>query len=218
MDILALHQSEDLSVVVHEDLKRLVRSKSGRIALALPGGRSASYLVRAILLLDPADLNRLDLFLVDERLEGELNRDTLLSSGLGSAIEQGVFLSSQLHIPAVGCTLSHIKFDRVYLGIGEDGHFASLFPGSWPEQTEEQVILVEESPKPPKRRATLSYTGFLQLAHHCPVYLLFLGKAKQEALARLTGGTEGATTLPCAFFRDQHFDATIVTDIKEGSA
>jgi 6-phosphogluconolactonase/glucosamine-6-phosphate isomerase/deaminase len=218
MDILTLRQSEDLIKVVHEDLKRLVRSKSGRIALALPGGRSASYLVRAILLLDPADLNRLDLFLVDERLEGELNRDTLLSSGLGSAIEQGVFFTSQLHIPAVGCTLSHSQFDRVYLGIGEDGHFASLFPNTWPEQTEEQVILVEESPKPPKRRATLSYAGFARLASECPVYLLFLGASKQDALLRLRGGKEGASTLPCAFFRDQHFNATIVTDLKEGSA
>lgn len=217
MDILTLNKREDLIKVVYEDLKELMHTKRGRISLALAGGRSASYLVRAILLLDPADLNRLDLFLVDERLEGELNLDTLLSSGLGSAIEQGVFLTSQLHIPSVGNTLSHNRFDRVYLGIGEDGHLASLFPGSWPEQTDQQVILVEDSPKPPKRRATLSYAGFLILASECPVYLLFLGASKQDALQRLQGGKEGTTTLPCAFFRDQHFNATIVTDIKEGS-
>jgi len=218
MDILTLHTPEKLKEVVHEDLKQLVHSKRGKISLALPGGRSASYLVQSLLLLDPAELNRIDLYLVDERLEGELNLDTLLSAGLGSAIEQGVFLNSQLHIPKAGSILSHDQFDRVYLGIGEDGHFASLFPGSWPEQTEEQVRLVEESPKPPKRRVTLSYSGFLQLAHACPVYLLFLGSAKQEALARLQEGKEGASTLPCAFFRDQQFDATIVTDLKEGSA
>ncbi len=45
-------------------------------------------------------------------------------------------------------------FDLVLLGMGEDGHTASLFPGQcWPDQS---VIAVHDAPKPPPLRVSLS--------------------------------------------------------------
>ncbi len=46
-------------------------------------------------------------------------------------------------------------FDLVLLGVGEDGHVASLFPGhTWPSG--ESVLAIHDSPKPPPERVSLS--------------------------------------------------------------
>ena len=49
-------------------------------------------------------------------------------------------------------------FDLVLLGLGEDGHTASLFPGhDWGMQaTAPAALAVEDAPKPPAQRVSLS--------------------------------------------------------------
>jgi 6-phosphogluconolactonase len=72
--------------------------------------------------------------------------------------------------------------DVALLGIGEDGHTASLFPGH-PEVLDESGALclpVHDAPKPPPSRVTLSLP-VLRAAHRC--LLLATGAAKADALA-----------------------------------
>lgn len=205
-----IEHPQDLSRFVAQDIIHLAQQKEGTLALALPGGRSAEYIVKGLLSLDAAIQKRLHLFLVDERLEGETNVDTLLQAGFEKA-----FARTQLSIPKVGGRLWISPFDRVYLGVGEDGHIASLFPHAWPEKDHLQVKLVENSPKPPQRRATLTYFGFSTLAAEAKIFLLFLGEGKREALQRLLAGNEQADTLPCMFFANPLFSSLIITDLKE---
>lgn len=71
-------------------------------------------------------------------------------------------------------------FDCVLLGMGEDGHTASLFPGH--EHLEEQDLLVQteyHSPKPPAERVTLSSAC---LSHSQCVIKLITGSSKQQAM------------------------------------
>jgi 6-phosphogluconolactonase len=83
-------------------------------------------------------------------------------------------------------------FDVLLLGVGPDGHVASLFPGH-PcfAVTEGTVIAVRESPKPPPTRISLTLPA-LQTARQA--WLLASGEGKAVAVARALGG-EG---LPCA--------------------
>jgi 6-phosphogluconolactonase len=72
--------------------------------------------------------------------------------------------------------------DLVALGIGPDGHVASLFPGAPTLDAGEQAIClgVHDSPKPPPERITLSL-AVLRAARRC--LLLATGAGKADAIA-----------------------------------
>lgn len=210
MRIERIAQPQDLSRFVKQDSIQLAAQKEGTIHIALPGGRSAAHIVNGLLSLEAGIQKRLHLYLVDERLQGETNLDILLQAGF-----QDAFDLSQLSIPSLGEQLSTSLFDRVYLGVGEDGHIASLFPHCWPEKDQVQIKVIENSPKPPRKRATLTFFGFSTLAINARIFLLFLGEGKRKALERLLAGNEQADTLPCMFFADSKFSSLIITDLKE---
>lgn len=70
-------------------------------------------------------------------------------------------------------------FDLVLLGLGEDGHTASLFPGQ-AHPAERLVVPVHDAPKPPPERVSLNY-GALSAARG--VLFLVTGESKRQALA-----------------------------------
>jgi 6-phosphogluconolactonase len=73
-------------------------------------------------------------------------------------------------------------FDVLMLGIGPDGHVASLFPGHPAlDVTGAIAIAVHDSPKPPPDRVTLTFEA-LDRAH--AVWFLASGEAKADAVAR----------------------------------
>ena len=78
--------------------------------------------------------------------------------------------------------------DIALLGLGEDGHTASLFPG-FPEidQPLEVALPVYGSPKPPPERVTLGL-GVLLAARRC--ILLTAGASKADAIAAVLAGPD----------------------------
>jgi 6-phosphogluconolactonase len=70
-------------------------------------------------------------------------------------------------------------FDIVLLSSGEDGHIGSLFPNHPSISSEsDYCILVDNSPKPPKRRMSISKKFLLKSSIGV---LLFVGNMKREA-------------------------------------
>jgi len=71
--------------------------------------------------------------------------------------------------------------DLIFLGMGEDGHVASLFPGASPEilNCASPFLAIENSPKPPPRRISLSYAA---IAAAKQVWVLVSGAGKEAAL------------------------------------
>ncbi len=67
------------------------------------------------------------------------------------------------------------------LGIGPDGHCASLFPGTRPGDTDAIAVAVHDSPKP--RRTGVSLT-FEAMQHSRAVWFIASGEGKAEAVAR----------------------------------
>jgi 6-phosphogluconolactonase len=89
----------------------------------------------------------------------------------------GVWSSAVAGVPA---------FDVLMLGVGPDGHVASLFPGhpGFAVRTG-TVLAVRKSPKPPPTRISLTLPA-LQAARE--VWLLAGGEGKADAVARALSG------------------------------
>jgi 6-phosphogluconolactonase len=80
------------------------------------------------------------------------------------------------------------SFDVVMLGVGPDGHVASLFPGFAQLDVDDRIaVAVTGSPKPPPQRVSLSY-GALNRARE--VWFLVSGEGKAAAVARALAGAD----------------------------
>jgi 6-phosphogluconolactonase len=77
------------------------------------------------------------------------------------------------------------RFDVLLLGMGPEGHVASIFPDSPAVRDERPVVAVRDCPKPPPTRISL---GFAAITAAEEVWLVVSGDGKAEAVARALGG------------------------------
>jgi 6-phosphogluconolactonase len=80
-------------------------------------------------------------------------------------------------------------FDVLMLGIGPEGHVASLFPGLPALGDKRPVVAVRNSPKPPPTRLSLTFPS-IQVARE--VWILASGEEKADAVARALSGADPA--------------------------
>jgi len=86
------------------------------------------------------------------------------------------------------------SFDILLLGIGPEGHIASLFPGMPALYDERSVVAVRNSPKPPPTRLSLTLPSINAAKE---VWILASGKEKAGAVALALSGT-GPVQVPAA--------------------
>jgi 6-phosphogluconolactonase len=86
------------------------------------------------------------------------------------------------------------SFDVLILGIGPEGHVASLFPGMPAVYDDRPVVAVRGAPKPPPVRISLTFPS-IQAARE--VWILASGEEKADAVALALSGS-GPVQLPAA--------------------
>lgn len=168
----------------------------GRFVLALCGGRTPGRLYE--LLADTGqDWHRWHLVYGDERCLPPDDEERNSSLVRRCWLDRTDFPARNHHVPEaeLGADIAAQRYaeaiapllpvDLALLGMGEDGHTASLFPGhSHPDAT---VVPVHDAPKPPAERVSLGYAALNGADTVC---FLVTGAAKRDALRRWQQGDD----------------------------
>lgn len=191
---LVIAQLDELRTRLTHHFESLVRERE-HLSCALSGGATALVFLGA-LRAARVDWSRVTLFWGDERAVppddpdsnfGVANR--LLLAPLGAraprahrmpadhpSLDEAALHYDQLLAHELGGG----PLDLALLGVGEDGHVCSIFPGhEFDQDGDLRVIAVDHSPKPPPRRLSLTL-GFLCQTRK--VWLVGIGPRKVLAL------------------------------------
>lgn len=158
--------------------------------IALTGGPlGTEFAEKLIELMNGAgDLKGLNIWFSDERFDitdsplrnSRPVRDGLKNSSItvhevaSTDDEVSVFEAAQSY----EAQLRGLTMDLCILGLGFDGHVASLFPEHWSSQATDAAIAVVDSPKPPAERVTFSM-AFINSSEQ--VWIIASGKIKAIA-------------------------------------
>lgn len=163
----------------------------GATSVALPGGRSPQRMLQT-LAAAPIEWSRITVTTTDERRVPAHHR----LSNMGNLRRAfGDLCGSRATFVSLDRNNAHksvkLPFDLVVLGLGADGHIASLFPGS-PIDSAPAAPLIEVAPDPipieapvPRRSWSLS-----ALASSQRTLLLGTGTAKRNAIERALEGRD----------------------------
>ena len=227
-----LHQFEDAETLATAAAERwrtvlLERDRARTFTVALSGGRIPKALYKAFVSLAADDsLEGVHFFWGDERVVPSTDPESnfhLAAVPLFLALK---IPESQVHrmiterdekfavqqAEAEICRVAELNdqgqpaLDLVFLGMGEDGHVASLFPGDTEALKTRAVYRAVTGPKPPPRRITLGYPA---LAAAREVWVLASGMGKQEALQ---ASLEPAGDTPLARVLQSRTNTEIFTD------
>jgi 6-phosphogluconolactonase len=92
-------------------------------------------------------------------------------------------------------------FDWMLLGLGEDGHVASLFPGSTATRERKRlVVAIDDSPKPPPLRLTMTPP---LINRSREIHMLVAGASKRRALSDLMAGNVTEWLRPPTIWADE---------------
>jgi 6-phosphogluconolactonase len=171
-------------------------------SIVLTGGTIAIAAYERIGTDDGVDWGNVDVYWGDERFVPAGHEDRNDQQAKDSFLDRLGVPEARIHaMPAHGCdqsmtdaadaygaALPEEPFDVVLLGVGPDGHIASLFPGfAQVHETTRRAVEVFDSPKPPPERISLTLPS---INHAHSVWFIVSGAGKAEAVARALGGAD----------------------------
>jgi 6-phosphogluconolactonase len=205
---------QELAAAAAGDVAGRARAATGagrRFRLGLSGGRTPAELYGRLARPDSGiDWSRVELLFADERGVPPTDPESNYWMARKALIEPAGIAPGRVHrMPAEREDLEEAArryepllaepLDLLILGVGEDGHVASLFPGSpLLEEGTRRVAVVLDGPKPPRRRLTLTPRA---IAEALAVSVLATGAEKARAVARALQGEATPAEIPARLVR-----------------
>src|SRR6187401_589359 len=181
-------------------------SKDGR-SCALSGGATALIFLGA-LRNAAVDWKKIILFWADERAVPVDDPDSnyglaerMLLSPLAARAPRAIRMPADANLAqaavwydeTLAMELNDGPLDLAILGIGEDGHVCSLFPGHKAlTQNDLRAVAIEDAPKPPARRLSLTMRYVLQTKK---IWVIAIGPRKLPVLQAAINKTSNTTPL-----------------------
>lgn len=194
-------------------------SRSAAFTIALPGGSVATSCF-PLLAAAAIEWTAVHLFWGDERAVAPDHADSNFGLAKRLLIDQIAVPAENVHrMPAdrEDLTLTAAEheaelrrhpLDVALLGVGPDGHVCSLFPGHALLQEETRwVAAIEDSPKPPPRRLTLTLPALLAARE---IVVVATGAAKAEVVREALEDPQ--STLPLALVLRRAARVTVILD------
>ena len=196
---------------------------AGSGSCAISGGATAMIFLSAMRAAN-VDWQRITLFWADERAvpadDPDSNyglADRMLLAPLGAKAPRAIRMPADAsslgqaalwYDKALATELKGGPLDLAILGIGEDGHICSLFPGHRALLVEDlRAVAIEDSPKPPARRLSLTLRYVLQTKK---IWVIAIGSRKLPVLRAALNQTSHTT--PLDLLMRQAKDVTVFTD------
>jgi 6-phosphogluconolactonase len=184
----------------------------GPFGLALSGGRTPWAMLAILGELEQMPWDATELFQVDERIASPGSEDrNLTHMVLGLSMDHQ---SALRPMPVTQRNLEQAardyesslpeRFDLVHLGLGPDGHTASLVPGDPVLEVSDRRVALTETEYQGHPRMTLTYPAIDDARQ---ILWLVTGATKREALQQLLAGDD---SIPAGRVRNEHM--TIVAD------
>ena len=188
INLIVLESAEDVASAAAADIAEALRD--GARSLVLAGGTTPRRCYELLSRME-VDWGRVSILFGDERCvrpdhpdsNYRMAREALLDRVSPATVyrmpaELGPDEAAGLYAHVVAAVA---PLDVVVLGVGEDGHTASLFPGHPALNATGLAVGIRDSPKPPSQRVTLTLAA-LQAARR--VIILATGAGKADAVAR----------------------------------
>ncbi len=187
----------------------LAVAERGHCAIALTGGTTPGPVYRALALLPDLPWSAVDLFFGDERAvppdDPESNyrmvAETLLAHAPIPAGQVHRMEAEREDLAASAAAYARLLppvLDILLLGMGPDGHTASLFPGSAALAETARTVVPVHGPKPPPVRLTITPPVIASARN---IYLLITGLGKAAMVARAIEGLEDCNAMPVQLAR-----------------
>ena len=181
---------------------------NGVFHLALTGGTLGNELTR-VLVADwnahPEMYQGLHIWWSDERFVNRSSAEQNSSPALNSVTNKNVTIhmlrasdeveNIDVAVEDYLAQLGENFMDLTILGLGPDGHIASLFPGAAHIDRLEKVIAITDSPKPPAVRATFTLS---MINSSTLVWIIASGASKADAVTKII---EGDLSIPASYIR-----------------
>lgn len=216
----------DVELVIVDDEQEAAAAAAERLARAareggnvvLTGGRTPEEAYKGAVMLEP-DWSNVELWWSDERCvppEHELSNYALAKRALLDRVKRGPAAIHRIR-GELGREAAAAEYDRdvddhpldlLLLGIGPDGHVASLFPNAPTLQARERVVPAEADLEPLVDRVTMTLPT-LQASRE--ILFLVTGESKADAARRAFAGEPGPET-PASLVRARNGKTTAILD------